>query len=265
MVHNAVSDLTLGALGASGDRLVRYGTALRRACEDNPPPYGQAWFGRQFRQYCKDATRFARLLASDAHMEGYSAGRIWEFAESVEDPALSAALFTHAADEARHSRVFGHLLTTLFPAGASDDVRRTLAGFAPRLSLHDRRAAPARDAPTDDELLSSVIMINLYETKALVLERLLHPVLLAYATDATRPKVESAILAILRDEVAHIRYTAEYVDREMAADPERVAGIMSEFQWALNKVTLDELVPGNARPAAANGETTPGGGAACTS
>jgi hypothetical protein len=245
---NPVSELTLDALGSSGDNLVHYGALLRRVCEENPPPYGQAWFGRRFRQHCGDASRFAHLLASDAHMEGYSAGRLWEFAESVEDRALSAALLAHAVDEARHSRVFGRLLLTLFPSVA-DEVKRTVAAFAPRVALDEPRLCPQRHAPTDSELLNSVIMVNLYEVKALVLERLLHPVLVAYATDATRPKVESAILAILRDEVAHIRYTAEYVDRAISADPDGVGSIMSDFQWALNKVTMDDFpeTPGEMR------------------
>jgi tRNA isopentenyl-2-thiomethyl-A-37 hydroxylase MiaE len=190
MVEDAVAQLTLGALGASGAHLVHYAAALRRACEVHPPPYGQAWFGRQFRHPCSDASRFAHLLASDAHMEGYSAGRLVEFAGWVDDRALATAIRAHARDESRHSRVFGHLL--------------------------------------------------------------------AYATEATRPKVESAIVTIIRDEVEHIRYTAEYIERALAEDSRVVGAIMSEFQWALNKVTMDDFASGP-------GESAPYGDARCTS
>lgn len=234
-----VSRAALQALGA-GEELRLYAAALEHACESGPP-YGVAWFGREFRRLADDPSWFASLLVSDVDLEGYSASQLWSYADGVADPAFAVGLRVHAADEARHSRMFASLLFTLFPRLETPELRDRLKGLAPPLAPAGV-AAPAPGGPLDEEQLNSAILINLHEVKALMLERLLRPALLDYAPEPQRARVAAVADRLIADEINHIRYSAAFIQSAAAAGRhDEVMDAMADFQETLNAVTLHEV------------------------
>lgn len=235
-----VAQLTLDALATAGlDAPAGYTRALRKAFASQPPPYGKQRFGDAYRRRSRRPDWFISLLVSDADMEGYSASRLWQYAPSVEDSTFREGLLVHAADEAAHSRLFGKLLTILFPAIAKADVRAAAPHMDP--SLTKDVAAPIA-TQSFDETLSSAILINLFEIKALVLEELLRPTALAYAPSESASSVSRIVDKLVADELRHVHYSAAFIDRAIAGGyGSHVDAAMSDFQAALNHVTEAEL------------------------
>lgn len=234
---NPVADIALEALGDA--QLPFYRKALQRACQQSPPPYGHRAFSERFRRSATDPSWFAALLVSNVDLEGYSAAQLWSYARSVEAPSTAQKMRTHAADEARHSRLFARLTFTLFPHLDVPANRHRLASMAPDFSRAVEDAAQQR---TFDELLDSVLLINLHEVKALILERLLRPLLCAYAEPESQQGILRIADRLILDEVEHIRYTAQLIERAAAEGyGDYITEAMRDFQEVLSAVTLDEV------------------------
>src|SRR3546814_551491 len=100
---------------------------LDEAFADVPPTYACAWFGDLFRKRAREADWVASLLASDSYMEGYSAGRLWQYAGIQSDPGLGDSLRRHGMDEARHSKMFTSVLFKIFPRLESEFLHSEMA------------------------------------------------------------------------------------------------------------------------------------------
>jgi hypothetical protein len=238
---NVVSSLALGALADPG--LATYAFALDRACESSPPPYGESWFGKEYRRVTRDPSWFASLMVSDVDLEGYSATQLWSYADALGGADFADGLRRHALDEARHSKMFAALLFTIFPQLRSDELTAKLRDKSPDLrpSTSTVLDAPHAGRPFE-EVLNSAILINLHEVKALVLEQLLRPVLLAYATPDTVQRVARIADAIISDEVRHIRYSAQFVESAARRGyRDYVIDAIADFQQTVNFVTIDEV------------------------
>lgn len=236
-----VADFALTSLG-SLEGLDNYAALLRKALTAESTPYGEAAFGVQYRWLARRPSFFASLLVSDAHLEGYSAGQLWGYADQLEDAGFAAGMRGHARDEARHSRMFANLLFSVFP-GLRDQqgLELKLAAMAPRLAPTAPGLASVRTAPAD-EVLNTAILINLHEVKALVLEALLRPLAAAYSEAPAAPRAVALVDRLIDDEVRHIRYTAEFIERAVAAGRRgHVEDAIVGFQSLLNASTREEL------------------------
>lgn len=240
---NFVSEFVVHTLHDDADRsLARYEASLRNACESSPPPYGMGWFGEAYRRLTRNPSWFASLLASDAHLEGYSARQLWAYAGTSIDPDFARDLRLHASDEARHSRMFAKLLFVIFPEVETTELRQKLSDMSPRLKLREAQPPKEQESRPYSELLNTVILINLFEAKALVLERLLQPTLLAYCSPENERRVRRASDALIADEVRHVRYTANYLERASAMGySDYIFQVMADFQDILNITTLNEV------------------------
>jgi hypothetical protein len=110
-----IGNLTITSLSNINDvRRPFYEQALHYACSFSPPPYGMQWFGEEFRRRGRDPSWLASLLVSDADMEGYSAGRLWQYGVTIADKSLSDGMLKHAKDEAKHSKMFAGMLFETF-------------------------------------------------------------------------------------------------------------------------------------------------------
>jgi len=236
-----VADLALTSLG-SLDRLGNYAVVLRKALTAESTPYGEAEFGEQYRLLARRPSFFASLLVSDAHLEGYSAGQLWGYADQLADLSFADGMRRHARDEARHSRMFANLLFSIFPGLRDQDgLEQRLAGMAPRLSMPSVGAGSPRQAPAD-EVLNTAILINLHEIKALVLEALLRPLACAYSEGASVVRSGALVDRLIDDEVRHIRYTAEFIESAiLAGGRTHVEDAIVGFQGLLNASTREEM------------------------
>lgn len=231
--HLALSD---------GSTRSTYSQVLAQALVGNSPPYSKGWFGNDFRRRSRDPEWLISLLLSNVDMEGYSAGRLWEYSTCIPQGAIASGIRKHACDEAKHSRMFARIAFSTFPRIETEQLRVRLQGCAPALNLTTSVANGESESHDFEELLNSLILLNLFEIKALFLEKLLTPVLLAHAPEANRAYLERVMAIIVRDEVGHIRYTADFLaDLANQGYEEHIVVSMREFQAVLNRVTEKEL------------------------
>lgn len=244
-----LSNFVMNSLASAGSEyeMLNYKSALGNALDYSPPPYSGHRFGEEFRRMARDPSWFGGLLVSDADLEGYSAKQLWIFASTITDQGFANGVMRHADDEARHSRVFAGFFTRIFPNSASEQVRERLAKMSPNLKQTpsvptESAVSNTSETRTFEEILSTAILINLYEVKALILGHLLKPVIMAYSRPVDRARHNKLTDMLLTDEVRHIRYTAEFIE-SAATSGYRDAVItgMKEFQNLLNEATLSDL------------------------
>lgn len=255
-----VSDLVLRSLGGDA-RYPLYSRAFRDACAHATPAFGTKSFGDEYRRLVCDPSWFASLIASNADLEGYSAKQLWSYANVMEDGPLCDGLRKHAFDEARHSKMFSSLLFLTFPRAETPELRLRLSSLSPDLAVQKLRPEIPKERSAD-ETLNSLVLMNLHETKALVLEYLIEPALVAYAATPNHKAIKRMMESLVRDELEHIRYTAAFIE-EIAGQGrlDEVVVLMRDFLEILNAVTDDELVESRGRyitPVAQRDEIPPG-------
>lgn len=226
---------------AGGVSLHRYRALIDSALASVRPTYATQSFGDLFRMRGRDATWVASLLASDSYTEGYSATRLWQYASSVPDKVMKASLMRHSKDEAKHSRLFASAVLRVFPQLASPTLKRALWSNTPNLDQVDVREE-LLDPPSHQELLNSMMLVNLYEVKALFLCLMTKPVALAHAPDKYASGLNKLFDSIAQDEGHHIRYTAAFLEEVCNQGQEHlVESTLREFQESINRVTKDDL------------------------
>jgi hypothetical protein len=206
-----------------------------------PPAYQDEWFGNLFRGHGRDPSWLASLLASDSYMEGYSARRLWQYAATLPDPELARRMRKHATDEARHSKIFSRATLKTFPTLEAPEIRVQLDGNAPNLKA-EQLYLEAGWWPSEEEILTSMILVNLFEIKALVLGLMTKPLVIAHAPEANRTILRKMFDAIIRDEADHIDYSADYLERACRSGKRGLVGAaLREFTGTMNELTYREL------------------------
>ena len=235
-----VANLVRSGLG-DDPRLSKYFSILEDITSGSPPSFATQNFGKQYRAGAINKPWFASLLLNDADMEGYSALQLWHYSDRTSDTELKSGLQRHAKDEARHAGMFGALLINIFPAMDTQEVRDRLRGLRPRLL--ENKSSPAENSYFSmDSLVNTAVLINLHEIKALVLEKLLHPLALAHSSDRARSRSDAILTALTNDEVEHIRYSAVFLERMLDEGyASFIPDAMSEFLDAVNEVTSEEV------------------------
>jgi hypothetical protein len=180
---------------------------------------------------------------SDVDMEGYSAARLWQYGKSVGWGLASLGLQQHAVEEAKHSRIFSKILFELFPYLATKELVGKLDSCSPRIDSSEIVSSTSWEAgPNFEEVLNSMLLVNLYEIKALYLEHLLRPVVTAYANETSITKLDRMMALLIRDEINHIRYSAEIINIACQNGYRSYCEqALSEFTSTLDRVVEAEL------------------------
>jgi hypothetical protein len=206
-----------------------------------PPHYATQGFGDLFRKCGSDPSWLASLLASDSYMEGYSGRRLWQYAGLLQDQILAQRMRKHAMDEVRHSKIFARTLIKTFPVLASDELRGDLARNVPDLRTVPTRA-PDDPVPSAEEVLTSLILVNLFEVKALVLGLLIEPLVIAHSPECNKAVLRKMLDTVIADEARHIAYTAEFIESACVnGQRDFVRNALRDFQNTLNQVAATEL------------------------
>jgi hypothetical protein len=212
MVSPLTYDRVLDALSSTtrwggGD----YVAALECALSNARPNFETFEYRESFRQRAVNRDWFASLLASNLYMEGYSAGRLKQYAGVISDSGFQRDLMRHARDEARHSREFFNLLFLVFPHLDTEGLRAEAESNV--IDFDSVTPCPADyPAPSDEELLNSLILMNLFEIKALFLGSFIKPFVIAHAPREDAECAGGIVSGIVRDECYHIAYTAKHID-----------------------------------------------------
>ncbi len=222
-----------------------YITFLQEACEINPPPHGMAWYGKLYRQLARKSEWFANSLIINADKEGYGSRQIWKFSQLIENQKYADLVRTHSMDESRHSKMFITMLDILFPSEMEAEFRATLKAFSPGYTKQNH---PPIEPSSPDKLMNEqtiideLIQVNFVEIRALVLQLLLRPVLLAYAKPENRHKLLRMSEILVHDELKHIEYSAycieDYIQR---GNRNWIREMMIERQASVNQVCLEEV------------------------
>ena len=223
----------LALAGWSGRSYLEF---LTRALSSVRPNFETDRYRQAYREQAIDRAWFTSLLASNLYMEGYSAGRLQQYAGVVGDVSLANDLIRHANDEAHHSRLFLDLIFLVFPDLDTVDFRRQAEANV--VDLGTISPCPA-DYPTpgSEELLNSLVLMNLFEIKALHLVRYLKPFIRAYVPAKHAREAIGIVDSIARDECHHIAYTAKHIESFIAdVGKDAITELMTGFIEQMNLV-----------------------------
>lgn len=236
-----------------GENLVQHGedyvddyAQILAHCFERPPPYAQANFGVRYRELASDAEWFANSLIANSALEGYGSAQIWKFSNRLTRPRHRAAVRQHSLDESRHSTMFVRMLGLTFPgAQMPDEDRRRIEQRQPRYtrSKHPAIEQPAPGTGLDyDGALTELVKVHITEIRALILQYLLRPVLLAYAPAENRRTLASASDVLIRDEARHIGYSATFfVEAMNAGGRDFMFDTFEREARTFDALTLEEL------------------------
>lgn len=242
MTH--IPQLAIGLMakfGASAP-LPIYETALRKACRAAPPPYGQAEYGELYREAAVDAGWMAISLITNSEREGDGATRLWSLAASTEDRAVAAELKQHAIDESNHSKMYLRLVDLVFPDAIAPEFRAQLTALSPGYARAMQPVANEGSPFSHAISLDDLIQMNIAEIRTTVHHLLQRPMLLEHCAAERRGKVIRLLDSLLRDEVAHVAYTANLIEAGVPqVGSEAVRQLFAERLQDFNDVTRAEL------------------------
>jgi hypothetical protein len=235
---NTVAELTITALGRAD--LENYSSALISACDTHQPPFGMAWYGDQYRNYAKDPYWLATSLVANAEVEGDGARKLWNIAGSAGTDSDARMIQQHAVDEARHAKLYLHMLNTVFPGAMGPDLELASKAMSPAMSMAE--ALPSKSPVSQVRLLDDLVQMNIGEIRTRIHQQLLRPVILAHCPLTNRQKIERALDALLKDETRHIAYTAELIEHHYNNGyGEFVRLTMAKRLAQFNEITLNEV------------------------
>lgn len=192
--------------------LPMYEEILDYAVSTVPPPFGQNWFGRRYFELARSADWFANSLVANAALEGYGSRNVWAFSNKVSNQEWANAVRVHALDESRHSTMFVTMLKNVFPNMEMDETTsQQLDALQPKFSRKNHPTI-SYEPTADAVVLNEIVGIQITEIRALVLQLLLRPVLLAYTPVELRDLMAKYSSILIRDECRHIQYSAEIVE-----------------------------------------------------
>jgi hypothetical protein len=238
---NVVAELTLSALGGASSRgIENYSSALISACDNHQPPFGMAWYGDQYRSYAKDPYWLATSLVANAEVEGDGARKLWNIAGSAGTDNDARMIQQHAVDEARHAKLYIHMLNTVFPGAMDADLELASKARSPAMSMAE--VLPSMTPASQIRLLDDLVQMNIGEIRTRIHQQLLRPVILAHSPVAERNKIARALDALLKDETRHITYTAKLIeDYSNNGYEEFIRITMAKRLAQFNEITLNEV------------------------
>lgn len=206
---NVVAEMTLNALSSRGvSEFPIYERELKSATSKHPPPFGEFWYGERYRSLATDPAWLASSLFANAKKEGEGAMTLWKLAGAIGDKEVSEKVQKHAIDEARHARLYLRLFELVFE-GTDPDTLSALKKIAPDLSGNPD-AQPLR---SDEIIYDEIIQMNVGEIRTMIHQRLLMPVLEAWCPPLEYKQVQRVLDGILEDEIRHIAYTADLIEK----------------------------------------------------
>lgn len=237
---NFVIGVADAAIASSGE-CARYKSALRAAVAAEPPPFGTASYVELHRQAATDPYWMAVSLIANAEREGDGAKRLWSLSACSPDSEDRACLKRHAIDESRHALIYLRLLDLAFPGLTDPAFRRDLQQLSPHYA--------ARMAPTPVEgspyakpvTIDDFIQMNVAEIRTAIHHLLQRRALRAITTPETYERMSPILEALLRDELAHVAYTARLIEQRAARSQVNLPALFRQRLRRFNQITVEEL------------------------
>ncbi len=235
-----IAELSLEMLGALG-KCPTYTGAMTEALALEPPPFDTAPYDTLYRDSAKDTQWMATSLITNSEREGDGSRRLWSLAAFADDGEREQ-LKQHAVDESKHSLMYLSMLDLVFPSSVLPEFRRELRQLSPGFSMHQTLTpvpgSPYAKEPTMDDFLQ----MNIAEIRTTIHHVLQRQALGLHCPPQNREALKSIQDCLLRDELAHVGYTAVIIERRARdLDRRKVVGLFVRRFHNFNQITLEEL------------------------
>ncbi len=225
--------------------LPHYTDCLRRAFAEVEPVFARERYS-EFFWHCAGTVPgwLAEVVCANARVESEGSAKLLELWRGVDyNEEVGRAVFDHAEDESRHSRVFLKLARHAFPAAVSPEVVGEMDSTLPdvRRKPHERGATRIPEGVLIDHL----VQINIGEIRTRLHMHLLGPAIAAFAPEgAPRAKVERIVTSLVRDEVRHIGYTARLMETWIESGAgSHVTDLYSRRLHEFDALTVEQTEP----------------------
>jgi hypothetical protein len=234
----ALELLNDGLEAAGGRPLMHYVRAMANAFESNPPPFAFSWYGNSYRACALNPYWLIQSLISNSIKEGQGARDLWNLSGRIEDVQVRTRVAQHARDEARHARIYIGILRVVFPEALTKEDERYIIEQAPVFES----GLPAMHSPYPPERIADLfIQINLGEFRTRLHQLLMAPVLTCICSDR-EDRLSPLLASIAKDELEHLRYTADIIDRRIADGHEADTAHLIDLRLRqFNALTEQEL------------------------
>lgn len=219
-----------------------YAAAVRNAVEREPPPFDTENYENVYRGSARDARWMATSLLTNSEREGDGSRRLWSLAACSDDEIEQSKLKQHAVDESKHSLMYLGLLDLAFPGAVSPEFRVELRqlspGFSMRQTLYPVPGSPYAKKPTIDDF----IQMNIAEIRTTIHHVMQRQALALHCPSENRAAIKGVQDSLLRDELAHVGYTAQLIERLAArVSPQKVAELIAKRFDDFGRITREEL------------------------
>jgi len=230
---------------APGAECPLYFEALRRALEDEPPPFDTVQYADIYRNASDSWQWMAVSLITNAEREGDGAKRLWSLSACCDEPGTKKLLKHHAVDESQHALLYLALLDLTFPDTVDPTFRTELNQLSPHYALHQElfavEGSPYAKNPTIDDFLQ----MNIAEIRTAIHHIMQRPAIAKHCSPDKRNRIELIQNSLLRDELKHVSYTALLIERIAAGiSMDRLSQLFRRRFRDFNQITLDELGQG---------------------
>ena len=190
----------------------RYLASLKRALWEEYPPFATELYEEMYGNASNSGQWLAMSLMTNAQREAERARRLWTLAaRSTENAEEQQLLKRHACDESNHASAYLMLLDLVFPGAVDPEFRSQLDQFSPGFTFDQKLPEPVKDsAPSLDEHLK----VNLDEIRKTIHNFFQQKALPKHCDPENLPEAKKTLSALLGDELNHIAYTAEIIERK---------------------------------------------------
>lgn len=198
-----------------------YIQTVTSAANTHPAPYVTPEYSAEYQQRAYDPFWLSACLIANTVKEAEGATQLAVFASRIppELTAIAKSVIRHANDEAKHAKVFLHLLDLTFPeAVLTPQLKSDLEALIPSLPV--KMPSASLKLYNKKQVLDELCQINIGEIRTRVNQLILKPVLEAHAPPQNKVKVKNVMSRLLKEEQQHIAYTAEYLE-QMAREGQR--------------------------------------------
>lgn len=219
-----------------------YQAAMKDALEREPPPFDSETYEDIYRESARDPRWMAVSLLTNAEREGDGSTRLWSLASFSTDDDERDQLKRHAVDESKHALMYLTLLDVSFPDAVSPDFRAELRQLSPGFSmsklLYPIPGSPYAKKPTVDDF----VQMNIAEIRTTIHHVMQRQALALHCPPERKSRLKSLQDCLLRDELAHVGYTAALIERLTAGlDRERLSDLFARRFGDFNRITREEL------------------------
>lgn len=219
-----------------------YCAAIDRALKEEPPPFDTQQYADTYRGASADVRWMAISLITNAEREGDGAKRLWSLAACADDGDEKPLLKSHAIDESRHALYYLTILDLTFPTVVAPSFRAELNKLSPGFSVH-HPLVPVEGSPyAKKPSLDDFLQMNIAEIRTTIHHIMQRPAIAQHCSDSRRSRIGSIQDALLRDELRHVAYTADLIERRARrVNAGDVADLFRQRFRDFNRITTEEL------------------------